>query len=105
MPEFFSSSSPKGVGVQQEPEKQVADGRCSLLVVDDEPYILPTLTALLAPDFEVVTASSAEEAETVFARQPIDVILTDQKMPGRTGVQLLEWVRDHSPQTVRLLMT
>ena len=71
--------------------------RCSLLVVDDEPYILPTLAALLAADFDVLTADSADAAEEVFRRRPIDLILTDQKMPRRTGVQLLEWVRDTTP--------
>lgn len=79
--------------------------KCSLLVVDDEPYILPTLKALLAADYEVVTADCAESAQAVFARQPIDVILTDQKMPRQTGIQLLEWVRQHYPRTVRLLMS
>src|SRR5262245_53404510 len=39
------------------------------------------------------------------AARPIDLILTDQRMPRMTGVQLLEWVREHSPKTVRLLMT
>jgi diguanylate cyclase (GGDEF)-like protein len=78
---------------------------CSLLVVDDEPYILPTLSALLANEFEVLTAPSAEAAQRVFATRPIDIILTDQKMPRQTGVQLLEWVRQHHPNTVRLLMT
>jgi diguanylate cyclase len=79
--------------------------KCSLLVVDDEPYILPTLAALLASEFNVVTADCAESAQAVFARQPIDLILTDQKMPRLTGIQLLEWVREHYPRTVRLLMT
>ncbi len=79
--------------------------KCSLLVVDDESYILPALSATLAPDFEVTTADSAEAAQQVFARRDIHIILTDQKMPGMTGVQLLEWVRQHSPRTVRLLMT
>ncbi len=79
--------------------------KCTLLVVDDEPYILPTLGALLATDFDVVTASSADAAEEAFRRQPIDIILTDQKMPRRTGVQLLEWVRQNYPRTIRLLMT
>jgi diguanylate cyclase (GGDEF)-like protein len=83
----------------------VSAQKCSLLVVDDEPYILPTLAALLAADFEVITVDSADAAQEVFARRPIDLILTDQKMPRRTGVQLLEWVRDHHPRTVRLLMT
>jgi diguanylate cyclase (GGDEF)-like protein len=83
----------------------VSSAKCTLLVVDDEPYILPTLAALLAADFEVITADSADAAQEVLARRPIDLILTDQKMPRRTGVQLLEWVREHSPRTVRLLMT
>jgi diguanylate cyclase (GGDEF)-like protein len=79
--------------------------KCSLLVVDDEPYILPTLTALLSGEFDVVTADSVEAAQAVFDRRPIDIILTDQKMPRQTGIQLLEWVRQHHPRTVRLLMT
>jgi diguanylate cyclase (GGDEF)-like protein len=77
----------------------------SLLVVDDEPYILPTLSALLAGHYEVLTADSADAAQAVLSQRPVDIILTDQKMPRRTGVQLLEWVRQHCPETVRLLMT
>jgi diguanylate cyclase len=83
----------------------VSAERCSLLVVDDEPYILPTMKALLAPDFDVETADSAESARQVFAHRGVDIVLTDQKMPRQSGVQLLEWVRRHHPQTVRLLMT
>ncbi len=79
--------------------------KCSLLVVDDEPYILTTLSALLAPDFEVLTAESADAARQIFTRRTIDLILTDQKMPGVSGVELLEWVREHSPKSIRLLMT
>jgi diguanylate cyclase (GGDEF)-like protein len=79
--------------------------KCSVLVVDDEPYLLPTLSALLASDYEVLTADSADAAQAVLTQRPVDVILTDQRMPRRTGVQLLEWVRENSPHTVRLLMT
>jgi len=74
-------------------------------LVDDEPYILNTLAALASKDFEVLTAASAEAAVEVFKRRDVDIILTDQKMPGMTGVQLLEWVREHSPRTMRLVMT
>jgi diguanylate cyclase len=86
----------------------LADSKRSLLIVDDEPYILTTLVALLSPHYEIVTADSADAAECVFHNRSIDIILTDQKMqimPKRTGVQLLEWVRFNSPQTIRLLMT
>ncbi|HEV3237067.1 MAG TPA: diguanylate cyclase [Gemmataceae bacterium] len=79
--------------------------KCSLLVVDDEPYILTTLSAFLTQDFEVLTADSARAAQELFNRRTIDLILTDQKMPHMNGVQLLEWVRERSPKTIRLLMT
>jgi diguanylate cyclase (GGDEF)-like protein len=79
--------------------------KCSLLVVDDEPFILTTLSTLLAREFEVHVAPSAEAARDIFRCNRVDLILTDQKMPGASGVQLLEWVRKHSPQTIRLLMT
>jgi diguanylate cyclase (GGDEF)-like protein len=77
----------------------------SLLIVDDEPYILPTLVALLSPYYEVLTADSSDAAEKVFHKRSIDMIITDQKMPRGTGIQLLEWVRQFSPHTIRLLMT
>jgi diguanylate cyclase len=84
---------------------EVSKYRCSLLVVDDEPYILSTLAGLLSPEFEVLTADSAEAAQAYFASRDIDIVLTDQKMPRTSGVQLLEWVRQHSPRTIRLMMT
>ena len=79
--------------------------KCSVLVVDDDSQILPMFKRLLSAEFEVLTASDADAAEAVFSRRPIDIILTDQRMPKRTGVELLEWVKEHSPRTVRLLMT
>src|SRR6266480_1777321 len=84
---------------------EVSKYRCSLLVVDDEPYILTTLSAFLREEFEVLTADCAEQAQSLFAQREIDLVLSDQKMPRQTGVQLLEWVRQHHPKTVRLLMT
>lgn len=79
--------------------------KCSLLVVDDEPYILSTLGSLLSTHFEVLTADSAERAIQLLKDREIDLVLSDQRMPRMTGVQLLEWVRQNSPKSVRLLMT
>jgi diguanylate cyclase (GGDEF)-like protein len=75
------------------------------LLVDDEPYILPALVALLKNKYRIYTANSADAAEQVILHHQIDLILTDQNMARRTGVELLEWVREHSPRTIRLLMT
>jgi diguanylate cyclase (GGDEF)-like protein len=77
----------------------------SLLIVDDEPDILATLARLVRQEFEVLTADSGEAAQQVIAQHSVDLILADQKMPRLSGVQLLEWVREHSPKTIRLLMT
>ena len=78
---------------------------CSLLVVDDEPAILDTLSRLLANHFDVALAASADEAQIRFGQRSFDIILADQRMPGRCGAELLEWVRLNSPQTIRLMMT
>ncbi len=74
-------------------------------MVDDEPYILSALAALLGTEFEVLTTDSVERAKELFSQREIDLILSDQRMPHGSGVQLLEWVRQHSPRTIRLLMT
>ena len=79
--------------------------RCSILLVDDEPYLLPLLCSLLAGEFEVLTAESADRAQNILESRGVDILLTDQRMPRRTGTALLEWVREHSPHTIRLLMT
>jgi len=79
--------------------------RCSILVVDDEPAIRSLLAELLGAEFDVITAESAEVARAVLSERPIDIVLTDQQLPGQSGVQLLEHVCLHSPQTIRLMMT
>jgi len=98
------SPLPCGAGALKRP-RSVSKYKCSLLVVDDEPYILSTLTAFLNNEFEVLTADTAQAAQALFAQREIDLVLTDQKMPRLSGVQLLEWVRINHPRTVRLLMT
>jgi diguanylate cyclase (GGDEF)-like protein len=87
----------------------VAASKRSVLIVDNDPEIHKVLTLLLSPEYDVTAVDSADAAEAVFHRhQSVDIILTDQKMglpPKRNGIQLLEWVRFHSPRTIRLLMT
>src|SRR5262249_747372 len=70
-----------------------------------DPFVLHTLALLGAKEFDVLTVASAEAAQDILARRGVDLILADQKLPGLSGVQLLEWVRQHAPKTIRLLMT
>jgi diguanylate cyclase (GGDEF)-like protein len=79
--------------------------RCSLLVVDAEPATQDRLRELLNTEFDVVTADSAEAAKQIMAERPVDIVLTDQQLPGQSGVQFLEMVCLYSPQTIRILMT
>ena len=79
--------------------------RCVILVVDDDAFVLNALKALLSIDYQVFAADSAEKAEEIFRQHTIDILLTDQRMPGKSGVELLEWTEENSPQTIRLLMT
>jgi diguanylate cyclase (GGDEF)-like protein len=74
-------------------------------IVDDEPHLRKLLQFTAQSHFEVLTASSAEEAEHVIGRRPVDLILADMHLAGRSGVELLEWVWKNYPATVRLLMS
>jgi DNA-binding NarL/FixJ family response regulator/transcriptional regulator with XRE-family HTH domain len=87
------------------PPTASAESSHSLLIVDDIEAVRNTLKLLLEHHFEIHLAATADAAEDLFRRFRIDLILTDQRLPGRSGVQLLEWVRLHSPRTIRLLMT
>ena len=71
----FVASCPRGFLNYQGSVKglPVITNACSLLVVDDEPYILATLNALLCADYEVVTADSAEAAPSPSAEATPDV--------------------------------
>ncbi len=104
----FAACAPRAGRVVQRVQASLASRgarRCSLLVVDDEEYILPALAKLLSAQYDVATATSAEEAEQILRSRTVDILLTDQRMPRKSGVQLLEWAREHAPRTVRLLMT
>jgi signal transduction histidine kinase len=76
-----------------------------ILVVDDEVDHLNLLRMILRRDFDVQTAASAAEAQTLVADGAPDLIIADQRMPGTTGLELLAWMREEHPETVRILLT
>ena len=77
----------------------------TVLVVDDEVRSQDALRRTLDEDFTVFTASSAEEARGLLQRQPVSVILCDQRMPGMTGVNFLKEVREQWPDIVRIVIS
>jgi FixJ family two-component response regulator len=82
-------------------------GRKGVLLVDDEAMALKYFSRAFAPRFTVFSAASTEEALRLLERhhEEIGVIVTDQRMPESTGVDLLKLVRKQYPHTVRILTT
>lgn len=76
-----------------------------ILVVDDEEEILFSLRGLLRQEFDLFTAASGAEALDVMRRHAIHVLMTDQRMPQMTGVELLEQSRAVCPEAVRIVFT
>jgi two-component system cell cycle sensor histidine kinase/response regulator CckA len=88
------------------PEKSRVAG--AILVVDDEPLVRTMARTILADHgYMVLTASSAEEALTLLSRSdpPVDVLLTDLVMPGLSGRELMERVRQSWPRVKLLCMS
>ncbi len=77
----------------------------TILYVDDEEHNLTVFEATFEDYYDVRTAESARQAFRILQNEPIHVLVTDQRMPEMTGVQLLEAVIDEYPEIVRLILT
>lgn len=78
----------------------------TLLLVDDEPNILTSLKRLFRRDgYTIVTAESGAEGLAALAAQKVDVIISDQRMPGMTGVEFLREAKALYPDTVRIVLS
>lgn len=77
-----------------------------ILFVDDDEKILRSFNRTLSEEFAVVTATGPEEAlQTLEEQGPFPVIVSDMKMPGMTGLELLRRAREISPDSVQILLT
>ncbi len=80
--------------------------RRTILLVDDEESILSSLRRLLRPDgYRILTANSGAAGLELLAQNEVDVILSDQRMPGMTGVEFLRRVKSIHPRTVRMVLS
>ena len=77
-----------------------------LLLVDDEPNIVSALKRLLRPDrYEIYTAGDGQQGLDVLARHPVDVIISDQRMPGMLGADFLRKAKQQYPDTIRIMLS
>ncbi len=83
-----------------------SDNRPKILIVDDEEAILETMSFTFMDDYEVFTSNDAQQALRVLDEQaPVACVITDQRMPGMTGVEFLAEVCERYPTTSRIMLT
>ncbi len=87
----------------QELKNKISD--LGLLIVDDEEAILESLGELFKNQLKVYTANSGEEAMELFNKHRPQLILSDQRMPDITGIELISEIKKLEPNTIRILIT
>lgn len=79
--------------------------KARVLFVDDEPRVLTTMRMLFRANYQVFTAEGGAQALELLKTQPVDVVVSDQRMPGMTGIELLRVARELNPNAMRILLT
>ena len=76
-----------------------------ILIVDDEPAILESLELTLGSDYRVFTATRGEDGLGILEREDVALIISDQVLPGVSGVEFLEKAIERNPSAIRMLLT
>ncbi len=76
-----------------------------ILYIDDEEKNLESFKIIFRKDYEVLLATSAKEGMDLIRQNKIKLVITDQRMPKMTGVELLEWIADLYPDVSRVILT
>jgi HD-like signal output (HDOD) protein len=79
-----------------------------VIFVDDEPRVLEGLKRMLRPkrnEWQMTFVGSAAEALSALKKEPCEVVVTDMRMPGMNGAELLEIVQREYPDTIRLILS
>ncbi len=77
----------------------------TILVVDDEPDVVRSVKDLLRLDYRVLGATTADEALRLMEQEEVHIVMSDQRMPNMSGVELLGKIRGEHPDAIRLLFT
>ena len=77
-----------------------------IMIVDDDPHVLSSLERLLLRDnYQVFKADNAYEALTQLEKEPVDLIISDLRMPDMSGLELLTQVKARFPDIIRIILT
>jgi signal transduction histidine kinase len=77
----------------------------TVLVVDDEADVVKSVSDLLRLDYRVLGATRAADGLQIMEKEEVHVVMTDQRMPGMSGVEFLHNLRGNHPDAIRLLIT
>jgi DNA-binding NtrC family response regulator len=89
-----------------QPSLRTSPNPTRVLLVDDEPEVTEGLARVLMDEpYEFLEAHSGAEALDFLAREPIDIIVSDDQMPGMQGTELLTRVRYAYPNVIRIILT
>ncbi len=83
----------------------MCEKKINILFIDDEENNLISFKAVFRLKYQVFTAIDPVEAMQILEAQPIEIIITDQRMPKMTGTEFLEKVLDKFPNPMRILLT
>jgi response regulator RpfG family c-di-GMP phosphodiesterase len=81
------------------------ENKINILYVDDEINNLNTFKATFRKDYNIYIAESAEEGKKILVDEPVEIIITDQRMPVMTGVEFLSSIIEVYPDPIRILLT
>lgn len=102
----MGSPAPVTIGQAEPPPDQGETRPRRVMLVDDEVCILRSLTRLLRNEpYELITANSPTEALELLSLQPVDLIISDQRMPEMCGTELLKRVCQQWPHTIRIILS
>src|SRR5713226_8767735 len=78
----------------------------NVLLVDDEESVREPISKLLEREgYRVYCAESGEAALEILKQDPIQLVISDQNMPGMSGIELLKLIRERHPRVLRIMLT
>ena len=105
LPAIGHSARAAQAGAMAIAPQRAADPRPRVLFVDDEARIVTGLRALFRHQYNVFVSDNGADALEQVKKHAIQVVVSDQRMPGMTGVELLRHVKEQAPNAVRILLT
>ncbi|MCK4622767.1 MAG: Flp pilus assembly complex ATPase component TadA [Desulfuromonadales bacterium] len=87
-------------------QESLREAHFTLLFVDDEPSVLKALQRIFIDEnYRILTTDNPEQALAILAQDKIHLIISDHRMPGMTGAELLKQIKEKYPEVIRIMLT